>query len=413
MRTPVWSREEAIAGVKQQIWRYLTEAVQHETELHLEAAAILRMPPSEIRTLAQAHFILGEEVKQLLAAMPALMRRLATTTVDQEERSAERIRGPIRWGPTIAAQAATGVRQTYVTAPARRAYETPENRVLIASLSAIVEVARRTGWHRLSDRGLVGEVRKRHEAARGWLAHRAFSGLLPTMPTERTIRRVSTGRARRRYQPAVDVIRTYQRLVRRLDRQAIRAAVEDHALVTGDDDTLFELICGFGIEKALKRLGWEVSFPGLIRNGNRFITASRDDTTLDCFYQFAPPELRAHSRYEQVQVEHAFRHVGRLRPDFVLRTNSPAGQGWVLVEVKGGPKRQVAESARAALLDLLAYRRDYENALADERVPYGLGIAWGRELDPVITKDAVLCTPDRLDDALDLLIDKAQSPSDQ
>lgn len=398
MRTPVWSREKAIAGVTQHIWRYLTEAAQHETELQLEAAAILRMPPSEIRTLAQAHFILGDEVKQLLETMPALMRRLATTTVDEEERSAERVRGPIQWGPTIAAQAAAGVRQTYVTAPARRAYETPENQVLVASLGAIVEVARRTGWHRLSDRGLVGEVRKHHEAARGWLARRAFSGMLPTMPTERTIRRVAMGRTSRRYRPAVDVIRTYQRLVRRLDRQAIRTAVENHALVTSDDDTLFELVCGFGIEEALKHHGWEVSFPGLIRNGNRFITAIRGETALDCSYQSAPPELRAHSRYEQAQADHDFRRVGPLRPDFVIRARSPTQTRWTLVEVKGGPKRQAVQSTRDALLDLLAYRRDYEHALANNPTPYGLGIAWGRELDPAATEDAVLCTPDRLAD---------------
>lgn len=406
MRTPVWSREKAIAGVTQHIWRYLTEAAQHEADLQLEAAAILGMPPSEIRTLAYAHFILGDEVKQLLDTMPALMRRLATTTVDEEERSAERVRGPIQWGPTIAVQAAAGARQTYVTAPARRAYETPENRVLVASLGAIVEVARRTGWHRLSDRGLVGEVRKHHEAARGWLARRAFSGLLPTIPTERTIRRVSTGRARRRYQPAVDVIRAYQRLVRRLDRHAIRAAVENHALVTSDDDTLFELICGFGIEEALKQHGWKVTPPGLIRNGNLFITASRGGETLDCFYQSTPQELRANSRYEQVQRDHGFRSVGRLRPDFVIRTNTATGQRWVVVEVKGGPKRQVVQSARDALIDLLAYRRDYGHTLANTPAPYGLGIAWGRELDPVVTHDAVLCTPDRLVDALALLIDE-------
>lgn len=114
---------------------------------------------------------------------------------------------------------------------------------------------------------------------------------------------------------------------------------------------------------------------------------------------------RANSRYEQVQAEHAFRSVGRLRPDFVIRAKSPTETRWTLVEVKGGPKRQAGQSARDALLDLLAYRRDYEHALANNPVPYGLGIAWGRELDPVVTSDAVLCTPDRLVDALALLID--------
>src|SRR5438552_1080504 len=114
MRTPRWSREKAIAGVKKDIWRYLTHAAKSEADLQLEAAAILCMPPAEIRTLALAHFILGDEVARLLDAMPALMRRLATTTVDEEERSPDRVRGPIQWGPTLATQAATGLRQIYI-----------------------------------------------------------------------------------------------------------------------------------------------------------------------------------------------------------------------------------------------------------------------------------------------------------
>jgi hypothetical protein len=400
MKTPRWSHDQAVAEVANDIWRYISHAAHREPELHVEAAAILGMSPAEVRTLAQAHFILGDAVARLLDAMPRLMRRLATTTVDEEERSAERIRGPIRWGPTLTAQAGTGVRQLYVTAPARRAYETPENRVLIAALAAIVEVARRTGWHRLGDRDLAGVVRTRYDQARGWMARRAFAGLVPGVPSERTLRRVAAGRARRRYQPAVDVIRAHQRLVRRLDRRAVRSAVEEHALVTSDDDTLFELMCGFAIERELKDAGWAVSYPGLVRSRRQFLVATRAGARLECYYQGVPPELSYGSRYQLVQREHSFSKIGRLRPDFVIRFTDTGRQRWIVVEVKGGPKRRVAQSARDALSDLLAYRRDYQTALADNPGPYGLGIAWGLELDPVESSEALLCTPDRIGAAL-------------
>lgn len=71
-----------------------------------------------------------------------------------------------------------------------------------------------------------------------------------------------------------------------------------------------------------------------------------------------------------------------------------------MIEVKGGLKRSVADSARAATLDLLAYRRAFAPVLDSQRDPYGLGYAWGEELKPVVESEVTLCTPDTLADSL-------------
>jgi len=410
VRSQPWSREQAILEIRRDIWRYLTHVARRETELQLEAAAILGMPPGEIRTLAYAQFILGDDVAQLLEGMASLMRRLATTTVDEEERSAERIRGPILWGSTLTAQTVTGIRHLYVTAPARRAYDTPENRVLAAALAAIVEVGKRTGWHRLGEKHLAGEVRQRLDEASYWLSRRALSNILPSAPSARTLSRVASGRMRRRYASAVDVIRTHQRLVRRLDRDAIRSAVERHALVTTDDDTLFELLCVFAIERALRSRDWEISQPGLVRSRGRFLAATRGRRSLELYYQTVPVSLSTGAHYDALQDAHGFSDTGRLRPDFLIRIYDGQGSRWILGEVKGGEHRQVHQSARAALFDLLAYRRNYDAQIDASQTPYGLGIAWGAELDPATASEVILCTPDRLGQALDAVIDS--SPSD-
>jgi hypothetical protein len=402
VHTPDWSRDAAIEAVSADIWRYLTHVARPEADLQLDAAALLQMPPSELLTLAHAHFILSADVSRLLEGMGGLMRRLATTTVDEEERSADRIRGPIQWGPTIEAQTATRIRHVYITAPARRAFDTPENRVLVAALVAVVDVGRRTGWDRLCEAHLAGEVRRRRLEAQEWLSRRALSQITPRPPSPRLLNRVSTGRARRRYQPAVDVVRRHQTMVRRLEPAAIRAAIEEHALVTSSDDVLFELLCGFGIERALRQDGWEVSAPGLLP-ARRFLTARRAGTRLEIYYQRGDLPLAKGALYEQVQREHGFPTVSRLRPDFVFRIEKADGHRWVVIEIKGGPKRSVRDSARAALLDLLSYRRDYHAILDDAPHPYGLGIAWGAKLDPVETPEVVLCSWDRIAPALRLV----------
>jgi hypothetical protein len=79
-------------------------------------------------------------------------------------------------------------------------------------------------------------------------------------------------------------------------------------------------------------------------------------------------------------------------------------QRWLVVEVKG-VERAVDRSARAATLDLLAYRRAFDNALKSSAAPYGLGVAWGADLTPSADAEIMLCSPDTLPEALGLILD--------
>jgi hypothetical protein len=74
-----------------------------------------------------------------------------------------------------------------------------------------------------------------------------------------------------------------------------------------------------------------------------------------------------------------------------------------MFEVKG-VHRPVSDSARAAVQDLLAYRRAFERALDSGPVPYGIGIAWGASLAPSTDVEITLCTPDTLEPALGAIL---------
>jgi hypothetical protein len=93
-----------------------------------------------------------------------------------------------------------------------------------------------------------------------------------------------------------------------------------------------------------------------------------------------------------------------LRPDLVIRyTLPPSDDRWLVVEVKGG-ERSVQRSARAAAFDLLAYRTAFSEALSRNAQPFGIGIAWGADLEPIANEPIVLCTPDTLPQALGALL---------
>jgi hypothetical protein len=195
------------------------------------------------------------------------------------------------------------------------------------------------------------------------------------------------------------VVALYQRFLARLDRDAIRQAVENHALVTSRNSVLLELLCAFRIIDALRKLGWQAPPLGLLRP-NHIFHGEREGSSLDLFFQHTPSELSKGSIYRNVQRSHTFGSVGGLIPDLVIRVQDQDSTRWVLIEAKG-IERSVDSSAREALSDLLAYRRAFNEVLSTTPEPYGIGVAWGQQLEP-IQDEITLCTPDTLAEAVSL-----------
>ncbi len=258
MRSLPWQRSERIAEVRERIWLYLSPAAGLEQDVALEAAALLQLTDEDVLALARVHFLLGLEVQALLDGLPVLLRQLATTTAHEEEQSAERVRGAILWGSTLATRIAVGLPHLYVTAPARRAFQNPENELLVFMLDAIAQLGQQTGWYHAEGEGIGQLVNERTAAAQRWLHSRMLLEVERRPPTPRSVVRVRTGRHQRRYQHTVRAWERYRSLVARLDRPALRELVESTAIVTRHDAVLFELLCTFAVIDALRVCGWQV-----------------------------------------------------------------------------------------------------------------------------------------------------------
>lgn len=398
-RSLPWRRQDLIERVRHDLWRYLTPAASIENEL-LEAAALLRMSPSDLRAIGGLQFLTSQELGVLLDQLPFLVRRLATTTAHEEEWSADRIRGAIQWSRTIGARQATGIPHLYVTSPSLRAFQTPENELLVFLLDETVRLGRLSGWHRSTSEVAGKTVSSRVAETERWQQARMLSQVERRPITPRLLARIRSGRFKRRYQAVLDCYERYRTLIGILDRAAIRRSVEQHGLVTRDDPTLFELNCTFLIIDGLKTLGWQLDRLGLFEGALK-LTGERNAEQLEVAYQHTPKQLSRDSIYRRIQQAHGLT-AGGLRPDLVLRYRPRAGdERWLVVEVKGG-QRSVQQSARAAAYDLLAYKTAYRTVLAAGKPPFGLGIAWGEELEPAINAEPImLCTPDTLLRALE------------
>lgn len=144
---------------------------------------------------------------------------------------------------------------------------------------------------------------------------------------------------------------------------------------------------------SLRGQGWTLGRLGLFRGSLR-LHGQRGDVELELTYQATPRALSADSVYRSIQQRRGI-SPGGLRPDLVIRTTSRGTQRWLLIEVRGG-ERSLADSARAAAHDLLAYRTAFACQLEAQAGVYGLGIARGAGLEPTFTAGVSLCTPDAL-----------------
>ena len=405
MRTLAWDRNARIAEVRDRIWSYLSPASRFETPGLLVAAALLKWPEADALRLAELQFLLSAEVGELLQEMPRLVRRLATASASDEELTAERLHGPVDWNATLALRASAGSRHLFVTAPARRVYQTPENELLVHVLDSIVAIAQRTGWDELlAKQGPAATVRERMSEAIRWQQSRMLATVTRARPTPRSLARTASGRSRLRYATLLGAYAKLTSLVEQLDRQAVRAAIEHAGLVTADEATLLELLTTFRVIDELRNGGWQVQPFALFEGHVHTSGLHGDGRQIDLWYQTTPSSLRHGSRYRDVLASHGFTQGG-LRPDLVLRWTHPGGsRRWLLIECKLSQSMSVGHAARQALVDLLAYRRAFGRILSAGGQPYGLGVAWGQELTPAAGAEIALCTPDKLGKAIGQIV---------
>lgn len=189
------------------------------------ASALLGLSRRTTEALASAVVATSAQTVALLTTMPRLLRSLSVATATRPARCVGEVRGPILWSETMSARAATGGdTDVLVCAIPQRAYDTAENRVLVAALHQIVDAARTVERH-LGGTGDQGRAARRLTGlARRYLDHRTLSPLPRRRPHHREISRVRASRRARTYAPALAV----------LDRVALGLHPRDLAEVVDD-----------------------------------------------------------------------------------------------------------------------------------------------------------------------------------
>jgi len=175
------------------------------------ADVLVGLRPANARQLLAIALASSAEADELLDGVPQTLRSLAVSTTARPIRCEGEIRGPVLWSETMAARASSpGAGGVYICASPTKAYDTDENRVLVAALTRIIKAAR------AADSPVVGahkppaydlrRARINGERARRALEHRSLQAVSRTPVNGRMVHRTRTGTKAAVFRTAINLL---------------------------------------------------------------------------------------------------------------------------------------------------------------------------------------------------------------
>jgi len=197
------------APTDQEVFARLHARLARPFEVVSTLAALVGEPPTAVSQGVGLALATSQEAQALVAAMPTVVRSLATSLQTHNQRCIGELRGPVLWSETMSARASSfGDRDLFVCAAPSRAYDIDENRVLVAALKVVRDAGREA-----TDRAtgpledpVLRLARKVGSSAGRWLDHPSLAPISQVRPDPRALRRTRAGKHRRTYQPALDVL---------------------------------------------------------------------------------------------------------------------------------------------------------------------------------------------------------------
>jgi hypothetical protein len=189
------------------LWRRLAMPVE-PTEA---AEALCGIRPGNARQLLAVAVATSEEAEALLDSVPTVLRSLQVSTTSRPLRCDGEIRGPVLWSETMAARSSSpGAGGVFICASPMRAFDTDENRVLVAALGRIVRAAR------ASDPPIIGPLhpparelqraRANGERARRALEHRSLAAVPHGLVNGRMLHKTRTSTKAAAFRTAVNLV---------------------------------------------------------------------------------------------------------------------------------------------------------------------------------------------------------------
>jgi hypothetical protein len=190
------------------LWRRLALPVNP-----VEAAdTLVGLAPANARQLLAVALATSPEADDLVSGIPVLLRSLAVSTATRPIRCEGEIRGPVLWSETMAARSASpGAGGVFICSSPSKAYDTDENRVLVAAFQRLYRAASAAeheieGGRHHPHPDDVRKARHNGDLVRRALEHRSLQAVTRVRPSGRMMQKARTGTKAGVFRTAVDLL---------------------------------------------------------------------------------------------------------------------------------------------------------------------------------------------------------------
>lgn len=350
-------RAALLADLRALLAAFLSPSAAEREDPLGDVSALLDLEPADLERVTCVHVLLQPTIQRLLADLDHDLRRPQTSSVRPRE-TAHAIRGPVDWPATHALRAAGGSNRTaYVVRPARRAFDTPENRALAWLLAQLEEAAAAAlGRHTTAD-GWLGRVRVAQATL--WQARRVrwLRSVPPARPDAAVLARLAVARSRF-YRRVGRAARMVQRWREQPSGQDLVALLCERWFEPARDAELFEVAVALRVATAFAAVSPGPRRMRLLVGGKTPAAAFArydlpDGDTISLWYQHWPPRSGASAHTDALE-RHGM-HARPTRPDLIVERTGTQRDA-VVIELKASRSRSYLARGLSQLLGYLQER---------------------------------------------------------
>jgi hypothetical protein len=348
-------REALLDEVRYYLPAFLsTSAVEREDAVG-DVSELLNLKAPDLRRVVAVHLGLSAQVTAFAAGLQGGLRRPITSST-RPRIVTQAVRGPIDWGATLRLRATSGAVGQYVVRPARRIFDTPENRALAwvlqrleSELSDIPDAAELAGkgW----SARLQANLRAIHAARR----HPWLRDVPPVRPDAATLKRLHAARTSFYKLLLPEVLRAMRRWLDHPSPDDLTELLCSRYFEPARTWQLFEIVVALRLARAFAAVSAGKRKGRLLLGSGRApfaVYPLADGSEIRLWYQSWP-----HAAGESLHAAARMRHgigAGDTRPDLVIERTDNAG-ALLILELKA---TRSSSYLGAGLSQLLGYIKE-------------------------------------------------------
>lgn len=352
---------------------------------NFEISNLFNLENDDLNILKTVHFLLSDEVLELIEILPLLMRNLSHSTRKEIEESRGAIKGIIDWNQTIKTRISKGGSDDtlFVCQPPSKYYDLEENQLLKFLLREIVylnhkfldfnnlktdlnieKLDNNLDWQQIIDFNMYN-IKK--------ILKKVYFDKITT------IKKVSLKHLRKTYKnrnqlyhKLVKAYVLYEDLFILNKKEILKELLEKRLITTLDDNKLYELYVLFNLIKIFP----ESKIVKLLYSNNEYVLkAEVGYVKITMYYQKTPEKLKQESQYLNLLENYTINKKVK-SPDIIIEFECNGTIFYRLIEIKNSSD---ADYIRESVYKVLGYYNDFkgkENTNFVENYPVVL-VMWG------------------------------------